>query len=64
MLDPSGNQLVLFPSSPNVSLNFVSGNIRTLEKTRLAYHLTENSAWCVESIMVSDLPVYRRIVTS
>ena len=39
MLDPSGNQVVLFPSSPNVSLNFVSGNIRTLEKTRLAVSL-------------------------
>ena len=25
-----------------------------------AYHLTEKSGWGVESIMVSDLPVYRR----
>ena len=29
-----------------------------------AYHLTEKSSWGVESIMVSDLPVYRRIATS
>ena len=29
-----------------------------------AYHLTEKSGWGVESIMVSDLPVYRRIATS
>ena len=28
---------------------------------RGAYHLTEKSGWGVESIMVSDLPVYRRI---
>ena len=27
---------------------------------RDAYHLTEKSVWGVESIMVSDLPVYRR----
>ena len=32
--------------------------------TRGAYHLTEKSGWGVESIMVSDLPVYRRIATS
>ena len=29
-----------------------------------AYHLTEKSGWGIESIMVSDLPVYRRIVVS
>ena len=29
-----------------------------------AYHLTEKSGWGVKSIMVSDLPVYRRIATS
>ena len=29
-----------------------------------AYHLTEKSGWGVESIMVSDLPVYRRNATS
>ena len=28
-----------------------------------AYHLTEKSGWGVESIMVSDLPVYRSIAT-
>ena len=28
---------------------------------RGAYHLTEKSGWGVQSIMVSDLPVYRRI---
>ena len=28
-----------------------------------AYHLTEKSGWGVESIMVSDLPVYRRNAT-
>ena len=31
---------------------------------RGAYHLTEKFGWGVESIMVSDLPVYRRIATS
>ena len=31
---------------------------------RGAYHLTEKSSWGVESIMVSDLPVYRRNATS
>ena len=30
----------------------------------VAYHLTEKSGWGVESIMVSDLPFYRRIATS
>ena len=34
------------------------------KETRGAYHLTEKSGWGVESIMVSDLPVYRRIATS
>ena len=29
-------------------------------KTGGAYHLTEKFGWGVESIMVSDLPVYRR----
>ena len=29
-----------------------------------AYHLTEKSGWGVESIMVSDLPVYRGNTTS
>ena len=29
-----------------------------------AYHLTEKSGWGIESIMVSDLPVYRRIAIS
>ena len=29
-----------------------------------AYHLTEKSGWGIESIMVSDLPVYRRNATS
>ena len=31
---------------------------------RGAYHLTKISGWGVESMMVSDLPVYRRIATS
>ena len=35
MSGPSGNQLVCFPSSPDVSLGFVSGDIRTLGKTKL-----------------------------
>ena len=34
------------------------------QHTRGAYHLTEKSGWGIESIMVSDLPVYRRIATS
>ena len=29
-----------------------------------AYHLTEKSGWGVKSIMVSDLPVYRRVATT
>ena len=29
-----------------------------------AYHLTEKCGWGAESIMVSDLPVYRSIATS
>ena len=37
---------------------------RKSEKTWGAYHLTEKSGWGVESIMVSDLPVYRRNATS
>ena len=35
MSGPSGNQLVLFPSSPDVSLSSVSGNIATVAKTKL-----------------------------
>ena len=35
-----------------------------LTETSGAYHLTEKSGWGVENIMVSDLPVYRRIATS
>ena len=31
---------------------------------RGAYHLTEKSGWSVKSIMVSDLPIYRRNATS
>ena len=31
---------------------------------RGAYHLTEKSGWGVESLMVSNLPVYRRNATS
>ena len=38
--------------------------IIVLTETSGAYHLTEKSGWGVESIMVSDLPVYRRIATS
>ena len=32
--------------------------------SRGAYHLTEKAGWGVESIVVSDLPVYRRNATS
>ena len=37
-----------------------------LRPTRIwgAYYFTAKSGWDVESIMVSDLPVYRRIATS
>ena len=35
----------------------------TITETFGAYHLTEKSGWVVESIMVSDLPVYGRIAT-
>ena len=44
----------------------VSSDLKSILKTDLlavswgAYHLTEKSGWGVESIMVSDLPVYRR----
>ena len=38
--------------------------IIVLTETSGAYHLTEKPGWGVESIMVSDLPVYRRIATS
>ena len=34
------------------------------EESRVAYHLTEKSVRGVESIMVWDIPVYRRIATS
>ena len=53
----------------------VSSDLKSILKTDLAdlrllavswgaYHLTEESGWGVESIMVSDLPVYRRVATS
>ena len=53
----------------------VSSDLKSILKTNLAdlrllpvswgaYHLTEESGWGVESIMVSDLPVYRRVATS
>ena len=38
--------------------------IIVLTETSGAYHVIEKSGWGVESIMVSDLPVYRRIATS
>ena len=34
------------------------------KERRGAYHLAETSGWGVESIIVSDLPVYRRIAIS
>ena len=34
------------------------------KERRGAYHLAEKSGWGVESIIVSDLPVYCRIATS
>ena len=34
------------------------------KETRGAYYLTEKSGWGIQSIMISDLPVYRRIATS
>ena len=34
------------------------------KERRRAYHLAEKSGWGVESIIVSDLPVYCRIATS
>ena len=53
----------------------VSSDLKSILRTDLAdlpllavswgaYHLTEESSWGVESIMVSDLPVYRRVATS
>ena len=48
----------------------VLSDLKSILKTDLlavswgAYHLTEKSGWGVESIMVSDLPVYRRVATS
>ena len=39
MYGPSGNKLVLFPSSPDVSFDFVSGNTRTHGKTKLTVSL-------------------------
>ena len=38
--------------------------IIVLTETSGAYYLTEKSGWGVESITVSDLPVYCRIATS
>ena len=35
MYTPEGNSEFCFPSSLNVSLDFVSGNIETLRKTKL-----------------------------
>ena len=35
MSDPEGNSQFCFPKSPDVSLDFVSGNIRTRGKTKL-----------------------------
>ena len=35
-----------------------------LNVTRGDYHLKEKSGWVVESMMVSDLPIYRTIATS
>ena len=55
----------------------VSSDLKSILKTDLAdlrmrllavswgaYHLTEESGWGVENIMVSDLPVYRRVATA
>ena len=48
----------------------VLSDLKSILKTDLlavswgVYHLTEKSGWGVESIMVSDLPVYRRVATS
>ena len=39
MCTPSGNSEFCFPSSLNVSLDFVSGNIETLRKTKLTISL-------------------------
>ena len=39
MSGPSGNQLVLFPESPDVSRDKVEGNIKNLGKTKLAVSL-------------------------
>ena len=47
------------------SLGVLHDDTKAAEReTRGAYHLTEKSGWGVESIMVSDLPVYRRNATS
>ena len=35
-----------------------------LNVTRGDYHLKEKSGWVVESVIVSDLPIYRTIATS
>ena len=39
MCGPLGNSEFCFPSSLNVSLDFVSGNIETLKKTKLTISL-------------------------
>ena len=45
-------------------LNTDLSDLRLLAVSCDAYHLTEESGWGVESIMVSDLTVYRRVATS
>ena len=37
-----------------------TGAVFRIRHSKGAYHLTEKSGWGVESIMVSDLPLYRR----
>ena len=63
----------LFYDKKKNSVLFVGFNHKTFRvscrpscswKTMGAYHSTEKSGWGVESIMVSDLPVYRRIASS
>ena len=39
MCTPSGNSEFCFPSNINVSLDFISGNIETLGKTKLTISL-------------------------
>ena len=45
-------------------LSVASKRRHETKKTWGAYHLTEKSGWGVESLMVSDLQVYRKITTS